>query len=427
MNMMRRLFDMFRDRYKASSDNVNSINLSPGNKVPLYRRYLCDKKDDPEAYLQAARDYVNNQRDGEKSWLYCKPYDRTPGNNTFFIEMYQMMNLLKAMNLPYGGRILEVGSGSGWITEILVSLGFEVHGLEPSDQMINIAHERIMSAIDHWKINPPPKFKLFCETLEECTLPSGEYDGILFYASLHHIIDECLGIAQCFRLLRPGGVMGICEGAWEPGNSELEATLEEAMNRFGTLENPFTQDYLDYLLRMHGFVEIERYHGINGFVPQSLGKASIEALAQIPSHSSNNLTTRKPMLQGPTTRDHTAQTRASIVVEHIERKEPGSNQIIVRLLLANTGNTVWLHESTTTGMVTVAVRSDPLNDKNFLELPRQKLPHNVFPGEHLSLDLDLHLPDTYYDVTWYVDLVNEGLFWFSTRGTDPVNLIIPEP
>ncbi len=85
-------------------------------------------------------------------WLYRKPYDRDPGNPEFFHETYSVLNLLRAMAISPGGRILEVGSGPGWISEILICLGFEVEGIEPSSDMIAIARERIDAAIQHYRL-----------------------------------------------------------------------------------------------------------------------------------------------------------------------------------------------------------------------------------------------------------------------------------
>jgi hypothetical protein len=61
----------------------------------------------------------------ELDWLYRKPFDPRPGNEQFFLQMYAVMNLLRAMEVPAGGRILEIGSGPGWVTELLMLLGYE--------------------------------------------------------------------------------------------------------------------------------------------------------------------------------------------------------------------------------------------------------------------------------------------------------------
>ena len=172
------------------------------------------------------------------SWLLCKPYVRKPGNNEFYDELYQVMNLLRAMEIPYGGKVLEVGSGPGWVTEILVALGCEVHALEPSGEMIDIARARMVRAIEHWQLQNPPPFEFFCQTLEECNLPENEneneYDGVFFHAALHYIIGEKVGLSQCYRLLKLGGVLGASEAAWEPG-TEIRGRLRRGN---GAIRNP---------------------------------------------------------------------------------------------------------------------------------------------------------------------------------------------
>jgi protein-L-isoaspartate O-methyltransferase len=67
----------------------------------------------------------------ELDWLYQKPFDSRPGNEQFYLQLYAVMNVLRAMDVPNGGRILEVGSGPGWVTELLMLLGYAVDGIEP--------------------------------------------------------------------------------------------------------------------------------------------------------------------------------------------------------------------------------------------------------------------------------------------------------
>ncbi len=389
--------------------------------TPKYQRYLSGKETSADALMSAARSYVMNRSHAENAWLYCKPYDRSPGNAGFFIEMYQVMNLLKAMEIPCHGRILEVGSGSGWITEILVALGYEVHGIEPCSDMIEIARQRVTKAIDHWQVKNPPPFDFFCQTLEECSLSSEHYDAIFLHATLHHIIDERAGFLQCQRLLKPGGVIGISEYAWEPGNRALESALDEEMQRFGTLENPFTREYLDYLLAESGFTEIQRYHSINGLVPQHLGAKNIESIADAPARATNNVTARKKGDAKLTTRTDKDYTYASIQVLTVELTEENT-WLQVDLELKNTGKSVWLHQGARHGWVSIAVRTEPLGARDYCELERSSLPREVYPGEALRIRLELAVPKDFLQRDWHVDLVNEEMFWFSERGSKAVPL-----
>lgn len=388
--------------------------LRPAAPRRPFRRFLSERAAaEGGRFLQAARDYVANKPPAEVSWLYAKPYDRVPGNAGFFTEMYQVLNLLHAMQIRPRGRVLEVGSGPGWVTEILALLGFSVDALEPTADMIAIARRRLSCAFEHYRVSDPPPVRFHETTLEDCDLPGGRFDAVLFHEALHHVVDEDRGLAQCFRLLRNGGVLGVSEWAWEPGDRELERQLEEEIARFGTLESPFTREYLDALLDRHGFVDVRRYHSINGLFRSEDGARTLEELAQVPARASNNLTARKPGALAVTSADPGRRTLAEITV--LAGRVSGS-RLRVDVRLRNTGETVWLPGGEDPGSVNVALRSGMPGDPPFLEAwPRHPLPREVAPGASLVLKLDWTLPSR--DRKWEIDLVSERHFWFSMRGT----------
>jgi SAM-dependent methyltransferase len=381
---------------------------------PKHRRYLSGTPARQEAWLQAAREYVSRKTDAGRAWLYRKPYDDNPGHPELFHETYSLLNLLGAMAIPFRGRVLEVGSGPGWISEILMSLDYEVEGIEPSEEMIAIARERVEAAARHRRIASPPRVTYHATTIEDCGLPDDEsFDAVLFHAALHHVIDEERTLAQCFRLLRPGGVLGVSEGAWIPGNRIMEEKLEEEMRQYGTLENPFTTEYLDWLLSRHGFVDVKRYHAVNGYFPADMGRLPLEALPGESAHMHNNLTARRPSPYPLTTVDRDARTLAEITILD-SRFDPEGLRLRVRL--ENRGETAWLHRAPKPGRVTIALRSGEL------EANRHALPRTVPAGDSIELDLLFPIPQEATDATWELDLVNEDVFWFSERGTRPAQV-----
>jgi hypothetical protein len=201
-----------------------------------------------------------------------------------------------------------------------------VEGVEPSEEMIAIARERIASATRHYRLASPPRVTFHATSLEDCALPDESFDAALFHAALHHVVDENRALSQCFRLLRPGGVLGVSEAAWIPGDRELEEQLEEEMRRYGTLENPFTPEYLDRLLRQHGFIEVCRYHSVNGYFPARMGRLRLDQVAGMTAPTHNNLTARKPSPYPLTTADFDARTLAEITV--LDRRfEPAAGQL----------------------------------------------------------------------------------------------------
>lgn len=386
-----------------------------------HRRFLSDSVARREQWLQAAREYVSRKPEKEQLWLYRKPYDPSSGHPEFFHDTYSVLNLLKAMAVPPGGRILEVGSGPGWISEILLCLGFEVEGIEPSEEMIAIARERIDAAIRHHRLRSPPAVRFHASTIEDCDLPDETADAVLFHASLHHVVDEDLTLAQCFRLLRPGGVIGVCEAAWIPGQKELEAQLEEEMRQYGTLENPFTPEYLDSLLDRHGFVDLCRYHAVNGYFPARQGRLRLDEVTESHAHTHNNLTARKPSPYPLTTLDPQARTLAEItVLSH--SFDPEDGRLGLRVRLDNRGETAWLERSPRVGWVSIALRAGDLGSPGFREAARHRLPETVPAGGRIEVDLVYSLPPGSEDEPWHLDLINEELFWFSQRGTRPARI-----
>lgn len=391
------------------------------NGPPQHRRYLSDTPVRQEAWLQAAREYVSRKSEEGRAWLYRKPYDDNPGHPELFHESYSILNLLGAMAIPFRGRVLEVGSGPGWISEILMSLGYEVEGIEPSEEMIAIARERIEAAVRHHRIASPPRVAYHATTIEDCGLPDESFDAVLFHAALHHVIDEDRTLAQCFRLLRPGGVLGVSEGAWIPGDRAVEEKLEEEMRQYGTLENPFTTEYLDWLLARHGFVDVKRYHAVNGYFPADMARLPLEALPGERAGTHNNLTARRPSPWPLTTVDRHARTLAEIQV--LESRLDPDGLLRLRVRLENRGETAWLHRAPKPGRVTVALRSGELGSPTLREAGyRNALPSTVPAGESIELDLQFRIPEDARDAPWELDLVNEQAFWFSERGTRPARV-----
>jgi SAM-dependent methyltransferase len=384
------------------------------SKQITHRRFLTDNPMEYQKAITAAKDYVGNMSPPEVDWLYRKPYDNRRGHPEYFLLMFDLLNLLRVMNIPAGGRILEIGSGPGWVTETLLMLGYQVDCLEPSEDLVEIARQRCDLVKNYYRSEPAPAVRFHTTTLEDVEFEDESFEAVLFYDVLHHVVDEKVAIEKSFRFLVQGGVIGVVEGAWHPDFKELEAMLIDEMQRFGTLENPFTQDYLDQLLLDAGFEDITRYVGVNGYFEADALHKPLKEFADRTHEQTNQLRARRPIKGTPSARNTEFRTDADIEVV-AARFDTEARALHAQVNLKNTGETRWESDRKKPGHIVLALRRGMPGEDAFLEAPeRLDLPHDVEPGTSMDLQVNFTLPGDFDSSKWELDLVCEGYFWFSS-------------
>lgn len=388
-------------------------------ELPSVRRMLSNSAGDYSEYTSAAKEYVRNVCDEheveEFQWMFQKPFSQGEHREQYYNAMFQLLNLLQALKLPANATIAEVGSGPGWLTEILASLGFQVECIEPCADMIATAKQRVESRLRHHHLLDQREFpvRFHCTTLEECELADESIDAFVFYESLHHIADEFRGLGKCFSALKCGGAIGITgESVWSPTNHQLRELCLDEMQRYGTLENPFSAEYLEYVLKEQGFESVSRYHSFNGFVLDSLGHTKVAELAQFPADSHQNVIARKAQ-RGHTTANAECDLIAARMAIH-KHQWLSENELQLDLRLDNTGQATWLSEAANDhGVVTISLFNDgPLGLAE--AMPRNRLSCNVAPGQ--SIMQSCRFTVMQQTTGWRVGLVNEGRFWFHSHG-----------
>jgi SAM-dependent methyltransferase len=107
---------------------------------------------------------------------------------------------IAAGNLDGSSRILEIGSGTGILTELLVERGLRVAAIEPGANMIEAARRRLGDA------GAAVRFEL--STFEAAEIADGSYDAI-FSATAFHWVEPQVGWAKAARALAAGGVLAL--------------------------------------------------------------------------------------------------------------------------------------------------------------------------------------------------------------------------
>ncbi len=275
----------------ASGSQNRSLMTFPGTT-----RFKPKATESYAQYKSAAVNYVANLAVGDRRGLREKPLDWNEGHPSYFTAIYQLLAALQLMKLPVGSHIVEVGSGAGWATEIMASLCYKLDCVEPAAEMIAVAKERVRAHLAHHDVERlASNVAYHCATIEECELPEQSADAVIYFESFHHVVDERRAVKSTFDTLRPGGWMVILGDAnWIPGNTEQETAWTAEMEQYGTLESPFTADYLVWLLGQQGFVDIARHHLVSGLVPTERDQEPVRGFALLDAHWVNLVTARRP-------------------------------------------------------------------------------------------------------------------------------------
>jgi len=251
------------------------------------------------------------------------------------------------------------------------------------------------------------------------------FDAAILYDTMHHFDDELETLKVIQRTLVPGGTIYIREGARPAEGSESEQALIEEMRVRQTLESPFDPRYLLEVVREAGFEDVRRllevdelvavddlrqpFNAIGRFLRYRLGRGDI-----------NTVVARKPLGLEARTDTTNFSGRIESVGEWEDSSEPGEKLIWVEV--TNEGRAFWPMAKAfpyPSGVVTVGpYMTDDAGER--IELGRSMLPHGVSPGASARVLIRVPVEAALGEVR--IDLVREGLAWFSELGSRPLVL-----
>jgi ubiquinone/menaquinone biosynthesis C-methylase UbiE len=130
---------------------------------------------------------------------------------------------VRLAGLDRGSRVVEVGCGTGKLTEELVACGLRIEAVDPGRNLIELARRRV---------NDSELVRFHLGRFEDVSLPERRFDAI-FAASAFHWVDPSLGWAKAAALLRPGGTFALLQpiGVRDAVNGEVLDELAAAFTR----------------------------------------------------------------------------------------------------------------------------------------------------------------------------------------------------
>ena len=334
-------------------------------------------------------------------------------------------NMASVLALPAGARILDVGCGSGWLGEYFARLGYNVTGIDISEELITMARERVERVpydVDH---ETALRCRFLTQDIETAPLAE-KFDAVVCYDSLHHFEDERKVFRHLSAMLDVGGLLFILEGHKPEAGSATEEELQDVMRRYGTLESPFSTDYLRTLLDEHGLAVVGDYVSVNGLFEREMLEGNRLPLQSLATDY-HYLTCVKVVDNSPASSVPDSRAPGELRAEFTlraslpERVVPGT-KLEIPLTIRNTGDTLWLTAQTVrAGVVMPGVRVVNGHGEIVSELHGHPLlPRAVAPGQTIAIEMQITTPSNPGNYTVRIDLVDQHICWFEERGSQPL-------
>ena len=160
-----------------------------------YRGYYTHSNHDdsqrPEGFRSRVRDAFVSRRLG-----YPPKQDaatRIASHVVAFMAEREQAWLYTYFYLPWteGGRLLEVGCGSGWQLGRMKEAGWSVQGVDFDPEAVDAAQRRGLDVV--------------VGDVRELGLPAASFDAIVMAHVIEHVFDPVGLLTECARLLKPGG------------------------------------------------------------------------------------------------------------------------------------------------------------------------------------------------------------------------------
>jgi SAM-dependent methyltransferase len=113
-----------------------------------------------------------------------------------------------------GTHLLDAGCGSGMALQLAAARGVTVSGIDASQALLTVAHQRV------------PDAELHTGDLEELPYADNSFDAATAFNSVQYAADPARAVAELSRVVRPGGEIVVA--TWgQPEDCEITAVLGE--------------------------------------------------------------------------------------------------------------------------------------------------------------------------------------------------------
>ncbi len=173
-------------------------------------------------------DKIDWKKDSQSFDRVSEDYDAyRPGYPGELVE-----TILARSGIPTGGKILEVGSGTGKATELFARHGFSMLCIEQGSSLVAVAAQ---------KLKVFPGVELVTTRFEDWQELAGEFD-LVISAQAWHWIAKDVGYAKAARALKEGGWLAVFWNMYPDPKGEIYDEIDQVYQE----RTPQLKPKLDY-------------------------------------------------------------------------------------------------------------------------------------------------------------------------------------
>lgn len=353
-------------------------------------------------------------------------------HDTGFRYLFDFMVVAKSLDLRPRAEVLDFGSGSCFVSELLNRLGYLTVAFDIDPMILAIGRERLT-------LDPrcDPSRSGFVAG-DGCRLPflNESFDGIICMNALHHMPDFGATLAEMCRVLRPGGRAVFSEPGTEHSKQPESINM---MEHYGVLERDIVLSEIYELAKAVGFrrmivkpyvspehleLDYGEFDRFKNAEPVSTPYLSPREIADFIQRFHPLFCLEKAGEKLRTSANSRPELlRARITLKDFPTRIRAGGSVKIEALCENAGQSTWLCEPSplggyiTLGIKVLAATGRILDDSR----GRHRLSKDVPPGGHVGVESEFSLeglkPGKYRVL---FDMVNEHVCWFQDIGSEVV-------
>jgi SAM-dependent methyltransferase len=379
----------------------------------------------PRAQVRDSREaeQLRYAQEKENHYNFTKPF--SPGHRDTNVRLlHSFLVVAEQLRVPQGGRILDLGGGAAWVSELLAKLGYRPFTLDLALPLLRVGRDRFR------RENLTARFS--CADMTALPFPDRSFDAVVVIDALHHVPDVPAVFREAQRVLVEGGQFLLAEPG--EGHAESEKSRAELADHGVCEREIHLREAVGYG-QQAGFT---RSRLVPHYVPSiAIDPAELPRMAVEPSERWRVLQEERPASFD----EYLLQSIYCHPVLVFSKGERALDSRLPRTLKArltpalvregarvrgtvtvgNEGDTRWLRGGDEPGRVRLGLQlMTPDHHLLQLDFARAELSADVPAGGTLEVPVDVALPEAGTPYLLKLDMVDEHVCWFEDVGSRPV-------